>query len=267
MPSDLRTPTTPGLPASPFPGAPPPSAGPAGSPTGNQAGAAQYAGYEAALDEYVRDRAAARGISPEALLAEAADPSAIAGALDRAAERSGLSPHAYLTTPTAAREDAQAYPGPHCLDPYDVERYARDGGLLSVAGRHHLEACAGCAALVDALAPHARGAPDHTWQGQMDRVAERVVAEARRRAAERADRLAPAQGGFGDLRLRPAAPGRARGGGPPHDVAFVLAVTSAAVSLAYFVGRVLRPTTGPHATTGRPAADLRHGGRAAAGTR
>lgn len=97
----------------------------------------------------------------------------------RRATRAGKSIEETIAEDRARLRNSK-YPGPDCLEPYEVERYFI--GALSPERREHAEACVGCSTLLHAATPSESGA---------EVIIEEVQQLSKLLASERADQPVP----------------------------------------------------------------------------
>jgi hypothetical protein len=156
---------------------------------------------ERLLAEVLRDRAERLKVSVEQLgdLEDSAEPRFLKAARDRA-ERLGSTPEEVLRQ-DVERLMASRYPGPDCLEPEEVERFAA-GGVLGEDDVLHVAGCGACQSLLQVLSP-SEGRLEEFLTSMRPNVAARGMESGAREGsfsiARSAMSQAPSKGDLADL--------------------------------------------------------------------
>lgn len=103
------------------------------------------------FEEILRKRAERLGLSPEELLRREDNTPRFMRAAERTASRLGLSVQEVLDRDVQMLKRVK-YPGPDCLQPYEVEEYVGSGHLTSQL-KLHVEECSLCEILLAGAIP------------------------------------------------------------------------------------------------------------------
>lgn len=116
-----------------------------------------------------------RGVSPREALRQAEEPPRWLALAERHARARGQSLQEFLEE-DARRLRESPYPGPDCLQPFEVERYVREG-VLPEGRLEHLRDCAMCAEVVQYAEPSdGLGGQDGSFVDEVEALAQATLA-------------------------------------------------------------------------------------------